>query len=724
MSSLPPVGRYFLPFPSVVQRVPHETDESIITAVLTRNAYPWRLHDRVSRDVARQLTKEADKRSLADALVGTSNAVDGDRDHNATRHMRDCRACADGLGSRWACRRCARGRIAAQTPHLDQFVCRKHHVWIGPGATPSEQRHVRSAVVRADRRCQKLLRAGQIDVAVLLELDRIVQRWAELTDQRLDAAERFTVGIRIWFLTIRELDVLSEPFVPFRESYRRLQAMLENLPQLPQSAPLVDGIWAIIRAVALRRWEIACGTDVYAPELAAHWPTCVPKAGAEPQYPVQPFERYDLAYRTSQPSQWETENQRYVLSRHRAGVRWDVSDSSNEQVDIACPRGHRTTTTGNNRRLIYASRNHGCGICHGRRARSGFNSLADMNRATAERWHPLRNGDLSPKDVVPGSMRRVWWRCRRGHDFQSTVTNMSRANGASCPVCARRTVMTGETGLDVTHPHLVDRWHPTRNGALTPADVLSGSGRIVWWLCPDGHAYDSAVSVVTRGGGCGVCRGLRPVAGVNTLADLRPELASQWHATRNGEVTPWTVTVGSGKLIWWRCERGHDWQARVYARAYKGCPVCANLSVRRGVNALSDTHPDLAAEWHPTKNGEITPDEVVAGSPKRYWWVCALGHEYQHQLLRRSAGSGCVYCNNKKVLPGFNDAFTRFRDLMRDWDFARNSEFDPAMRLAGGAKHYWRCFVGHETSSTIPNRRTVGGCPLCAPADRASTRKY
>ena len=32
---------------------------------------------------------------------------------------------------------------------------------------------------------------------------------------------------------------------------------------------------------------------------------------------------------------------------------------------------------------------------------------------------------------------------------------------------------------------------------------------------------------------------------------------------------------------------------------------------------LSVTHPDLAKEWHPTKNGELTPNDVTAGSDKK-----------------------------------------------------------------------------------------------------------
>lgn len=720
MNPTPPAGRYPLPLPLPVRRAPYETEASVIAALLTRNRYPEHLHARVIREIFRQLAGDGDPRSPVDALLGESDTEQREYERGATTHVSDCAKCREGLGERWACQRCMRGRAARQVPHLDRFVCPKHRLWIGPGAKPSDQQRVTAAVLRADRRAQRMLQAGSIDAPVLLELDQIVERWAELNGQPFTAPERFVVSVRMWSRAHSMLDSITDPFVPFQESYQRLHEAIERKPSpLEQPAPLIDGVWAIVRVAALRRWEIASGA---APVIqdAPHWLQRLPTACRAPIYPVQPFNRYNSAYRTSQRSRWDTENQHLILARRRAGIRWEIPDSSTETMDIACPRGHRTTIAGNNRRRTYTSRNHGCGVCHGRQAKGGFNSLADLNRATAERWHPTRNGDLAPQGVTPGSAQHVWWQCRRGHEFEAVVANMTRSNGAACPICARRRVLIGETGLDITHPHLLVRWHPTLNGALGPAEVLSGSQVVVWWRCPRGHVYDSAVCLVVAGHGCGVCRGTRATPGVNTLADLRPDLAAQWHPTLNGLQEASSVTVSSGKRVWWVCPKGHEWQAHVYKRSQQGCPVCVNLSVRLGVNALSDTHPNLAAEWHPTKNLPATPDTVVAGSPKRYWWVCPLGHEYGQSNVRRRNGSTCPICSNRRVLPGFNDALTRFPDLMRDWDYGRNTDFVPSTRLPGGTKHYWRCFHGHLKHSTIPNRKLTQGCPVCSRSDRVA----
>ena len=60
---------------------------------------------------------------------------------------------------------------------------------------------------------------------------------------------------------------------------------------------------------------------------------------------------------------------------------------------------------------------------------------------------------------------------------------------------------------------------------------------------------------------------------------LRPELASEWHLTKNGSLTPRDVTIGTHKKIWWKCEKGHEWKATIANRSKGvGCPQCYNLS--------------------------------------------------------------------------------------------------------------------------------------------------
>jgi hypothetical protein len=108
---------------------------------------------------------------------------------------------------------------------------------------------------------------------------------------------------------------------------------------------------------------------------------------------------------------------------------------------------------------------------------------------------------------------------------------------------------------------LVNEWHPTRNGDLTPEQVTSGSGKKVWWKCSRGHEWETILSNRTNGSGCPYCSGKKASEDYN-LAVKHPELAKEWHPTRNGDLTPAQVTPGSSMKVWWRCSRGHEWEAQ------------------------------------------------------------------------------------------------------------------------------------------------------------------
>ena len=51
----------------------------------------------------------------------------------------------------------------------------------------------------------------------------------------------------------------------------------------------------------------------------------------------------------------------------------------------------------------------------------------------------------------------------------------------------------------------------------------------------------------------------------------------------------------------------------------QGCPYCAGRRVLAGFNDLAAVAPDVAAEWHPTLNGELRPEMIMAGSSRHVW---------------------------------------------------------------------------------------------------------
>jgi hypothetical protein len=216
-------------------------------------------------------------------------------------------------------------------------------------------------------------------------------------------------------------------------------------------------------------------------------------------------------------------------------------------------------------------------------------------------------------------------------------------------------------------PQVAQEWHPTRNGDLTPDSVTAGAHRKVWWLGRCGHQWQAAVHSRSRGCGCPYCQNRKTGYG-NDLATRFPEIASQWHPTHNGDLHPDQVAPKSNRKVWWLGLCGHPWQAVVSNRTgtmRSGCPYCANQKVGFG-NDLATRHPDIAAQWHPTRNGELTPHQVPFGARRNVWWRCARGHEWRAMVFKRSAGSACERCALIGVSEVELRAFTELHHVLQD----------------------------------------------------------
>ena len=139
------------------------------------------------------------------------------------------------------------------------------------------------------------------------------------------------------------------------------------------------------------------------------------------------------------------------------------------------------------------------------------------------------------------------------------------------------------------------------------------------------------------------------IVGQNDLATVNPDLASEWHPTKNNRLRPTQITAGSNRKVWWKGACGHEWEAVIGNRSRgSGCPHCSKRHVTEGVNDLVTVNPGLAAEWHPTKNGRLHPMQIAGKSNQKAWWLGKCGHEWEAAIYSRTAGKGCPYCHGKK----------------------------------------------------------------------------
>jgi len=206
--------------------------------------------------------------------------------------------------------------------------------------------------------------------------------------------------------------------------------------------------------------------------------------------------------------------------------------------------------------------------------------------------------------------------------------------------------------LALARPDLLPTWHYQRNKdvlGLAPTDVLPQSNKDVWWTCQNDLRHDYAASPAARfrGRGCPYCAG-KQVNESNSVAGTRPLLATEWDPANTK--SPDEVASGSDFKAAWICRKNdtHRWAAAVSSRPANGagCPFCNGKQPTVG-NRLDLNRPTLALQWHPTRNGPLTPAKVTIGSSRRIWWVCPQDstHVWATTVRARALDDdGCKWC--------------------------------------------------------------------------------
>lgn len=323
----------------------------------------------------------------------------------------------------------------------------------------------------------------------------------------------------------------------------------------------------------------------------------------------------------------------------------DVVAGSHRRVWWKCPKGpdHEWQSP-----VVGRTRGAGCPFCRGTWV-SRSTSLAARFPTIALQWHPTKNKDLHPTDVVAGSDRKIWWKCPQGDDHVWRTSAAQRTStGYGCPFCSGRYPSTSNN-LARNLPHVARFWHPTKNGRLRPTDVLPGSPRVVWWRCDKGpdHEWRTSVASAKKMKGCLFCNNLR-VSITNCLATTHPHVAARWHRRRNRGLTPRQIMRWSKAKVWWKCPRGpdHEWGAIVAAMVgtSASCPFCRNRRVSV-TNSLAALYPKIARELSRSRNRDLTSADVLAAANDLVWWRCPLGHEWRASVRDRTLGGrACPLC--------------------------------------------------------------------------------
>ena len=443
---------------------------------------------------------------------------------------------------------------------------------------------------------------------------------------------------------------------------------------------------------------------------------------------------------------------------------------SGKKVWWKCSKGHEWEA-----KVADRNRNHGCPYCSGRKAIASENDLFALNPELIGEWCYEKNS-IDPSTIKSNSHIKVWWKCKNEHIWEAIVKN--RINGHGCPYCAGKKAYPGENDLFTKYPNLVREWHTQKNFSTTPVGVSCYSNQKVWWLGICGHEWQDTPGHRVMGRGCPICNRQNKTSfpeqaifyylsvhyrdAVNGYTKIFPgamELdiyipslkigieydGKAWHNTETAlkrEKEKFAICQKHGiKLIRIKeTEKETDLSTCdfiIYCdmdlnltinKLLRFCSITTDVDVDRDRYIILEGYlsskrkssfaikfPNESKEWHPTRNGTLTPNMFSWGSSEKVWWLCTKGHEWQMPINERSQGNGCPYCSNHRVWYGYNDLQTQNPTLSKEWHPNKNLPLSPSDVLCTSTyRAWWVCENGHEWENSVRERTRGRGCPYCS----------
>jgi len=363
------------------------------------------------------------------------------------------------------------------------------------------------------------------------------------------------------------------------------------------------------------------------------------------------------------------------------------------------------------------------------------NSVQEVAPELVKEWDYEKNGTLKPDMIAAGSSQSVYWRCTKcGYSWDTPIYNRARSH-TGCPKCAGFVFEKGLNDLETKRPDLLVDWDYESNSVdgIVPSEIMFNSSRRVKWICHTcGHRWTAPIrNRSVDGNGCIQCgykagkeeKRKRIIEKQGCVSD--PLLLKEWDFERNDELGlhPSELPPGSNKSVYWICSKcGHRWKAPI-ARRNKGagCRKCADKAnpdlKRKSLIAQGRALTDelLIKEWDYELNSKM-PQDYTFGSKVKVHWICSkCGHKWPASINSRSKGAGCPACAGNIVVTGRNDLATLHPELLKEWDYEKNTDIGPD-KVAGSShqKFWWICPKGHDSYPASVSHRINGtGCPIC-----------
>jgi len=360
------------------------------------------------------------------------------------------------------------------------------------------------------------------------------------------------------------------------------------------------------------------------------------------------------------------------------------------------------------------ARGNGCPYCSGRSI-TPENSLAVLRSDLLKEWNYSRNLNIDPYTIGKSVSKKVWWICKKGHEWQATVN--SRRYGVGCPICARDTQTSFSEQVIFFYVKKVFLKAENR-AVLNNCEVDIYIPELMLGIEYDGYFWhknkqieDSRKSIKLQKSGIRLVR-------------IREQKEKENISINEGNIET-TIT--------YTYSENSDALEQVLKILFSfinkkfSTNICLDINIDRDrndilqqyyssekENSLLYNFPELEAEWDFEKNGNIALSFIPQKSSKRFWWKCKFGHEWKSTVYNRTNGYGCPICSGKKVLKGFNDLATAIPELIDQWDQQHNDIQPTEITKNSGKKVWWKCSNGHYYEMRVSDKVSGQGCPYCS----------
>ena len=364
----------------------------------------------------------------------------------------------------------------------------------------------------------------------------------------------------------------------------------------------------------------------------------------------------------------------------------------------------------------------GCPVCANQLLCSGINDINSLYPEIAIEWSDRNT--VTPDQVLAGGHTKYYFRCCRcGHEWKAEV--VSRINGKGCPNCSNslhtslpeqvlfrclidsfsdvenhyKPQWLGGREIDIYIPSLAlgieydgSGWHHDTYKDKNKTETLKEHGimliRVREPNCP--FIDDGSVQVITS----------KPS---NNLIYLQ-EAIEKVYKIINQQYGVAIELIADVKAIYY--EELAKYRDKVLDKSFAA------------------VYSSLLLEWDSNKNRGLDPAKMPPHSNVMVWWKCKIcGYEWKASLDQRAGGSGCPYCSHEVVWVGHNDLATMYPELLKEWDYKKNSFAPETVSPQSHKKVWWVCQkCGHEWESFLYSRTSGHNCPNCAKEKTVSTK--